>query len=244
MKLAVIGQNISYSLSPKIHQFWMQQYELPGTYELLDMQGCFNPQLLTGYQGANVTIPFKEEIIPYLGGLTPLAQSTGAVNVLYLSKGQWIGDNTDCLALMEMIENFKPASKALVLGAGGAARAAIKTLQQLKLDAVICSRRRVTQNWLAWGDRHQEIDRFDVIINATPLGLNGEGKPLDILPTHRSLVIDMVYQPVDTPFLCLARQSGHQVGDGVDLLIRQARHSFKRWWGFLPDYESVREHLL
>lgn len=243
MKLAVIGQNISYSLSPKIHQFWIQQYGLTGTYELLDMQEHLDLRLLAGYQGANVTIPFKEKIIPYLDDLTPLAQSIGAVNVIYLSGDQWIGDNTDCVALREVIANFEPATKALVLGSGGAARAATKALQQLNLEAVTCSRRRAAQDWLAWEDRHQEINRFNVIINATPLGLNGAGNPLEILPARRSLIVDMVYQPVETPLLRLARRSGHQVGDGLGLLIRQARHSFGKWWGFLPDYESVRGYI-
>lgn len=240
MKLAVVGQNISYSLSPKIHQFWMNHYNLRGTYELVDTTAQRLPEILKSYQGANITIPFKENIIPHLDALTPLAQSIGAVNTIYLSDHQkWIGDNTDCLALVELIQDFPTARKALVLGSGGAAKAALCALKNLTIEAIVCSRRPIAEPWQPWENRHDVMQYADIIINATPLGMNNQGCPLDFLPSSSCLVIDMVYYPVYTPLIKLALSAGHSIRNGLELLIVQARHSFKTWWGFLPGDESI-----
>jgi shikimate dehydrogenase len=238
MKLAVFGRNIAHSLSPKLHNFWIKKYGLKGTYDLLDGDLSQILHALQTYQGLNVTAPYKETVISYVDALTPIAQEVGAINTIYWSKGKVVGDNTDYLALKEILATFPQATKALVLGNGGAAKAALMALKHLGIEWTVCSRQQ------GWEQRHSYLPDINVIINATPLGLNGKGNSLTVLPSHSSLILDMVYQPLDTPLLRLARAVGHEDRDGVELLIRQAQHSFFRWWNFLPDYESARKHLL
>ncbi|AIK97055.1 shikimate dehydrogenase family protein [Candidatus Odyssella acanthamoebae] len=237
MKLAVLGQNIAHSSSPKLHNFWIQQHGLKGTYELVDRDASQIQQALETYHGLNITAPYKETVMSYVDTLTPLAQEVGAINTIYRSKGRLIGDNTDYLALKEIVATFPQATNALVLGKGGAAKAAIIALKHLGIDCTVCSRQE------GWDKRHDLLTDINVIINATPLGLEGKGNPLTMLPPHSSLILDMVYQPFDTPLLKMARASGHEPRDGLELLIRQAQHSFFRWWNILPDYESARKHL-
>ncbi|MBW8309625.1 MAG: shikimate dehydrogenase [Candidatus Paracaedibacteraceae bacterium] len=237
MKLGILGKNIAHSLSPFLHNFWMQHHALRGTYELVDEDIEHIKPALEIHQGLNITSPYKEVIIPYMDTLTVLAQEIGAINTIYRLEGKLVGDNTDYFALKEMLINFPQATKAMVLGNGGAAKAAIVALKHLAIEAAVYSRQQ------AWENRHNHLADINVIINATPLGLSGHGSPLTALPTHQCLIIDMVYHPLETPLLKMAQASGHPIKDGLELLIRQGQHSFYRWWGMLPDYESARKFL-
>ncbi len=237
MKLALFGQNIAYSLSLLLHTFWMRQHALKGTYTLIDGElEQIRPALET-YDGLNVTKPHKEGVMSSVDVLTALAQEIGAVNTIYRSEGKLVGDNTDYLALREVLLAYPQAKKAMVLGNGGAAKAAIVALKHLAIETTVYSKNQ------GWENRHHYLEDVNVIINATPLGWQGQGSPLTVLPTHPSLIIDMVYQPLETPLLKMARISDHSKKDGLELLIRQGRHSFYRWWGILPDYKSAREFL-
>ncbi len=228
MKLALLGKNISYSLSPKIHQTWMKQYGLEGSYEIYDCSEENLPHALDLFEGANVTIPHKLKVFQLIDALTPLAEQVGAVNTVYKDQGKWVGDNTDAMALLEVIP--ESMSKIVVLGRGGAARA-VKAVGDLRgQDVLFISRDQ-------WESRHRLIADADMLINATPLGLRGEGCPVDFLPDRELLVMDMVYNPRQTPLLNLARNQGHEILDGLEMLYRQARHSFNRWWGILPALE-------
>ncbi|MBX3486799.1 MAG: shikimate dehydrogenase [Candidatus Paracaedibacteraceae bacterium] len=228
MKLALFGQNISYSLSPKIHQTWMKQYGLEGSYEIYDCLEDGLPRAFDLFDGGNVTIPHKVNVLQLIDALTPLAEHVGAVNTIYKDQGKWVGDNTDAMALLEMIP--ESMSRIVVLGRGGAARA-VKAVGDLRgQDVFFISRDQ-------WENRHRLIADADMLINATPLGLMGEGCPVDFLPDQEFLVMDMVYNPRQTPLLNLACERGHKVLDGVEMLYRQARHSFNRWWGILPAFE-------
>lgn len=234
MNLALVGRHISYSLSPQIHTVWMAHYGLTGTYDLYE---CHEPDLPGAFEvldGFNITIPYKKNMIPLVDRLTPFAEAAGAVNTVYKDQGKWIGDNTDVLALLEMIP--EAVERILVLGNGGAAQA-VKAVGGHRGQEVICVTR---QNW---DQRHDLTKTVDMVINATPLGLNGQGCPLDYFPDKDLLVVDMVYKPHLTPLLVLAQQKGLKTMGGLEMLIRQARHSFHRWWGILPDYEVARSSI-
>lgn len=243
MKLAVIGHNIQYSLSPKIHHYWISHYGLPGSYEIIDQHPVDFAAHLAHYEGGNITTPYKEKIIPHLHQLTPVAQAIGAVNTFFESKGKLIGDNTDYLAIKEVLQDFPNRRKAMILGRGGAAKAALFALKELKVAAFMCSRLPRQEPEVSWQDRHHYLQEVNILINATPLGLNNQGCPVEFLPSHPCLVIDMVYQPVQTPLINLAKQGGHFICDGLEILIRQARHSFKCWWNIMPTLDGIREHL-
>jgi shikimate dehydrogenase len=209
----------------------MKRYHLKGSYEIYD---CLEGSLVESFarfDGCNVTTPFKTKIKPFVDGMTPLAEQIGAVNTLYREQGLWIGDNTDAIALLEMIpETIK---RIIVLGHGGAAKA-VKAVGESRGQEVVCIPRE------QWYDRHRLMDTADMLINATPIGLQGKGCPVDVLPNKNLLIMDMVYEPEKTPLLCLAYNRGYKTLGGLEMLYRQARHSFHRWWGVLPDLEFAR----
>lgn len=242
MKLGLLGHAIQYSLSPQLHRFWMDKLGLIGEYDLIDVDRASISRIFDDYQGFNVTTPYKKDVLNYLDELTPKAQQVGAVNTVFKSENQrWIGDNTDVIALTELLD--VSMKRGLVLGSGGASLAAIQALNDIGAEVIVCSRQPIEENWISWFDRHQILTDIEVIINATPLGLYGIGCPLDFLPDHQVTVIDLIYQPVESPLLKMAQSGGHQIRDGFDVLIRQARHSFDRWWGVLPTLDGMRERL-
>lgn len=226
MKLGLVGQNIAYSLSPQIHQFWMEQLGLLGTYDCITPpQDCVS-SVFSQLDGFNVTIPYKKTFFELVDQRSAWAERCRAVNTVYLSDGFWVGDNTDVLALMEMIPDS--ADNIVVLGNGGAAQAVRAVAEYRQQNAILISRD-------MWHKRHDYITDADVVINATPVGLWGQGCPVEWLPEKNLLVIDMVYQPRQTRFLTLAQKLSLPTKDGFEMLQRQARHSFSRWWNVLPD---------
>ena len=226
MKLALLGQGISYSRSPEIHQKWMTYYGLEGTYDIHDCQESDLGAAMHLFDGMNVTIPFKKKVLSLVDEVSPWAERAGAINTLYQHAGRWIGENTDVLALLEMIPDT--IQKIVVLGNGGAAQA-VRAVGQERGQEVIC----VTRD--LWSDRHVLLKDADMLINATPIGLNGDGCPIDALPDRPLIVMDMVYAPQETNLLKLAISMRHQTLDGLDMLCRQARHSFNCWWGIIPE---------
>ena len=228
MRLGLVGHRISYSRSPEIHQRWMNHYHLKGAYEIYDCLEDSLVESLAQFDGCNVTTPFKAKIIPFIDGMTPLAEKIGAVNTIYKEQSLWIGDNTDAMALLEMMP--ETVRRLVVLGNGGAAKA-VKAVGELRGQEVVCITRE------QWYDRHRLIDTADMLINATPIGLRGNGCPVDSLPNKDILVMDMVYEPQKTPLLSLACDRGYETLGGLEMLYRQARHSFHRWWGVLPELE-------
>lgn len=237
MKLGVLGHQIPYSLSPKLHQFWIDLYGFKGTYDLLDKDDSDLKSILASYDGLNVTIPYKQKVLSLADKVTPRAKEIGAVNTLYKLDNLVVGDNTDYLGVLDALQPYNFSKRAMVLGDGGAAGAVKAVFNHLKIEFDVYSRRN------SWGERHDDVESYDIIINTTPLGLNGLGCPLDILPSTPILVVDMVYLPIETPLLKSAKESGHYVVDGLELLIRQAHHSFYKWWGVYPDINMAQEFL-
>ncbi len=254
----VVGSPISHSLSPVIHNAWIEEAQLDAAYV------PFNPpppafrafiQGLRGgaIRGLNVTIPFKEEALSLADEASDLARRAGAANLLlFRPDGAILADNTDgagMLAAMAVQAQYQPADgPAVILGAGGAARGAAAALLEAGAPAVrVINRTRERALVLArqlgplvtgFGreDAHVALRDTACLINATSLGLGGGAGPdidLESAP-QGAVVMDMVYKPLETGFIRRARARGMRTVDGLEMLIRQAVPSFEAFYGCRP----------
>lgn len=269
IKTGVIGHPISHSKSPLIHNYWINQYGLSGTYEALDIPPedlkTRLPELLQtqGYTGFNLTIPHKEIALDICDDIDETGQTIGAVNtVMLLDDGRIFGTNTDAFGFIYNIKQTHPtfdftAGPAVVLGAGGAAKAVIYGLlaegcprvtiinrTRTKAEHVAATDKRITVQ--DWEDRHDALSDAALVINTTALGMTG--KPaldlnLDKLSTG-ALVSDIVYAPLMTDLLTHAQKEGHKIVTGIGMLLHQARPAFKLWYGTLPDITPDLEALI
>lgn len=251
--LAVIGHPIGHSLSPAIHNYWLQKHGLQGSYKAIDvlpenLSDFLKENTLTGF---NATIPHKEALLPLCTNLSPEATKIGAVNTLVRSPNGWEGHNTDAQGLVENLcqkTNRKTFKNILILGAGGAARAVVVGLQNFEGTEISIANRTAekaqvlaeefqckTQPWAGWG-----LSQVDLLINTTSLGMAGQ-PPLEIdltpLP-DQAIVYDIVYNPLQTDLLHQARQHGCQTVDGLGMLLHQARYAFEIWTGVLPKIDG------
>jgi shikimate dehydrogenase len=260
----VIGDPIAHSKSPTIHRFWLRQMGLVGDYRATRVR----PEELGDYlrerredpdwRGCNVTMPCKQAIAGQLETIDPIARRIGAVNtVINHSAGLLMGTNTDFQGAHFALEDSPVAGKKVVLlGAGGAASAVLEELRQAGASHVTILNRREEK-------ARELLDRFglegaigpiggapaaDLLINATPLGM--EGHPaidLDLSALHSgATVFDLVYHPIETPLLAEARRRGFRTVDGLAMLIWQASMAFTYFFGEPPpdaDSPELREAL-
>lgn len=250
-KAGVIGWPVSHSLSPKLHRYWLKIYGIDGDYVPIAvapnmLEDTLKSLTHKGFAGVNVTLPHKEKILPLMDALDDAAQAIGAVNTVVMEGRKLKGMNTDAYGFMENLKQTAmpdKKSKAVILGAGGAAKAIHFALAQEGFTQIIsCNRKAGT-----WESRHAALEGAGLIVNATSLGLEG-GEPLMLslekLPKD-AVVCDIVYRPLDTPLLKAARARGNKTVDGLGMLIHQAVPAFEAWFGVRPKADDkVREHLL
>ena len=254
----VIGDPIAHSKSPKLHGHWLRHYGIAGHYIPLHVAASnLREVLLTmpkmGFVGANVTIPHKEAVIAHCATLSDSARRIGAVNTLaWDENGQLHGDNTDAYGFMENIRqnaNWQAKDKtALVIGAGGAARAVIVALLDDGIAQITLTNRSPERaamlaaefgprlRVLPWADTENHMRDNDLLVNTTSLGMTGQGDlpfSLDKI-TARNLVTDIVYNPLMTPLLQKAQAAGCPIVDGLGMLLHQAVPGFHRWFGRAP----------
>lgn len=264
-KLAgVIGWPVSHSLSPKLHNYWLEQYGIDGAYLPLavrpgDLASVIRALPAMGFRGANLTIPHKEAVIPLLDSIDDTARAIGAVNTIVIEGDKIHGTNTDAYGFMENIRpHLTGKGKAILLGAGGAAKAICHALLAEGFSHIsIINRTEARAQALAahfggridvqkWDKRSGLLEGADLLVNTTSLGLSGK-EALDIdleaLP-KTALVTDIVYNPLITPLLETAKANGNPVVDGLGMLIHQAVPGFDMWFGTKPDVTAeVRQHL-
>lgn len=262
---AVFGNPIAHSKSPFIHQQFAQQLNITHPYgrvlaPLDDFVNTLNAFFAQGGKGANVTVPFKEEAFARADELTERAALAGAVNTLKrLEDGRLLGDNTDGIGLLSDLERLsfiRPGLRILLLGAGGATRGVLLPLLSMDCAVTIANRTASRAQELAQLFAHTgsvqalglnalEGHEFDLIINATSSGINGEIPAIPESLIHPSLYCyDMFYQKGDTPFLAWCRQHGaKQCADGLGMLVGQAAHAVLLWHGVLPEIEPVIEQM-
>jgi shikimate dehydrogenase len=261
IKAFVIGHPITHSRSPLIHGTWLEAYGIDGSYEAIDVEPAALPRLFERlrageFAGGNVTIPLKEAAFSRCDSLDPLAETIGAVNTLVAQAGKVHGLNTDYLGFLGNLDQQAPGwstglDNAIVLGAGGAARAVLVALRQRGI-ATINLLNRTPQKAEALAEALGEtiggitpgpLSSFatlapgaGLVINTTSVGMHGTGfanLPLERLPPT-ALVTDIVYVPLETPLLADARCLGLRTVDGLGMLLHQAVPGFAAWFGVTP----------
>ena len=238
-KFIVIGNPIAHSLSPKLHNYWFKKNNEE------DIKLALHKVKEKKINGINVTVPFKKAVIPYLDKLTTEAEQTQSVNTIILNNNNLEGHNTDIFGFNKAIENINfniEDKKVLILGAGGVVPSIIFALNKMNVSKIIISNRtkKKAENLklqfqylelLDWGD----IVDFDVIINATSLGLNNEPINLDFSNIENNkLFYDVIYNPSETNFLKEGKKLGNKTENGKLMFIYQAFKSFKLWHGIEP----------
>lgn len=260
---AIVGWPVEHSRSPALHGFWLKQQGIDGHYGRLPVEPnrAALRELVAflkrtpNARGCNLTLPHKIDIMPLLDHIDPLAAHIGAVNtVIKQADGTLEGRNSDGFGFLEALKNGAPdwqaaAGPAVVLGAGGAARAVIATLaaagvpelrllnrtQSAAIDLGVAftpsDGRRIAVD--RWDERDQSLAGATLLVNTTSLGMKGQ-PPLEIditrLPAS-AVVDDIVYAPLETRLLAAARARGHRCVDGLDMLLHQGRLGFEAWFG-------------
>lgn len=255
----VMGWPIAHSRSPEIHGYWLKTYGLAGSYIRVESRPeAFNADLRrlvdTGWRGVNVTIPHKEAALAAADEATPRARAIGAANTLTFDRnGRISADNTDAFGFIENLKDragdrWRRTAPALVLGAGGSARAIVHALLEAGAERIaIANRTKARAAALAeiFGPKVVVVDLdaaadalagAGTIVNTTSAGMAGQ-PPLELdLGRARpdALATDIVYTPLVTPFLAAAAARGLATVDGLGMLLHQARPGFRRWFGAEP----------
>ena len=250
-KYLVIGNPISHSLSPKLHNYWIKNHNINAIYEKEKLNEDELDKLFTNMRdkkvnGANVTVPFKKAVIPFLDKLSAEAKSTQAVNTIYLENDKLIGHNTDINGFELGIKkiNYDISNKKIfILGAGGVVPSIIYALNKMKVSEIsIANRTREKAENLKnlfgklkiveWG----EIPDFDMIINATSIGLKKDDEiNLSLLSIGKNkFFYDVIYNPKETNFLKTGKKLGNVTENGKLMFIYQAASAFNIWHGVRP----------
>lgn len=250
-KFLVIGNPINHSLSPKLHNYWLKLNNIKASYEKKKLNDEELENIILevkngNINGINVTVPFKNKVIKYLDSLTIESQKTQSVNTVYLENGKTIGHNTDIEGFTMSVKQLKfnlINKKVLILGAGGVVPSLILALNNMKVSEVIVSNRTRDKaenlkklfgniKTIEWG----KISDFDMIINATSLGLKKEDK-IYIEPTiigKNKLFYDVIYNPTETNFLKMGKNLGNMSENGKLMFVYQAFFAFKIWHNIEP----------
>ena len=269
MKLAgVIGWPIGHSRSPRLHGYWLARYGIAGAYVPLavkpeDIEAAVRALPKLGFAGANVTVPHKEAAHRLADRLEPSAMRTGAVNTLVVQDGRLVGSNTDGYGFLENLRAAAPGwsaaqGPAVIVGAGGAARAIAAALQDGRAPEIrVVNRTRARADALAaslgrplaavdWAARADALKGAALLVNATTLGMTGSALDLSLDALPRDAVVnDIVYTPLVTPLLAAARARGNRTVDGLGMLLHQAAPGFTAWFGRAPEVDqALRDHML
>lgn len=259
--VGILGWPLEHTLSPVIHNVAFRRTSLDWTY----LSWPVEPQMLgdavrglraLGAIGANVTMPHKEAVIEHLDEVSGDAREVGAVNTIQRLGPRLVGHNTDVDGFSEFLSGdagFDAAGKsALVLGSGGAARAVVKALDALGVtqvtiaardaergDSVAGLLRTATGSVAGWDGAAGLVEKTDLVVNATPLGMNGEHVLHDAAFSSHHFVVDLIYSPPSTPLVEAARAAGAQAWGGLGMLVRQAAASFTIWTGQAAPLEAM-----
>ena len=260
-KFLVIGNPIEHSLSPELHNYWIKNNNIDAIYEKQKLNEEQLEQFILQVKdnkidGINVTVPFKKTVIPYLDELSFEAQSTQSVNTIYKKDNKVVGHNTDIFGFKTSIEKagYNLNNKeVLILGAGGVVPSIIFSLIEMKVSKIKISNRTKEKaenlknsfknvEVIKWG----EISNFDMIINATSLGLKKEDNlNLDFSSVSgNKFFYDVIYNPSETNFLKIGRELGSITLNGKLMFIYQAVSAFNIWHGKTPEIDENVIQLL
>jgi len=254
-KFLVIGNPIDHSLSPTLHNYWIKNNGIKAIYEKQKLDESELEEFIAQIKkekihGANVTVPFKKIIIPFLDELSIEAEKTQSVNTLYLKDNKVVGHNTDIIGFETSIEKSKydvVNKKILILGAGGVVPSIIFALNKMKVSKIRVSNRTKEKavnlkesfkniELIEWGD----VPNFDMIINATSIGLKKEDNiKLDFSSiSGNRFFYDVIYNPSETNFLKTGKKLGNKTLNGKLMFIYQGLAAFNIWHGLKPDVDE------
>lgn len=255
---AIIGHPLGHTMSPALHNSGFNMFSLPSVYmafptppeKLADFMAAF--RTLPIY-GASVTIPHKETVMEYVDKITPRAAKVGAVNTLFWKDNILVGDNTDVLGFIApLVQEELSFRHALVLGAGGAAKAVLAGLHEVNVrNVTICNRTAERAKNLAEQFAVEYVDwenrgsvEADLVINTTPMGMSGEHiektpYPLEMFH-NEGVAYDLVYNPLETTFLREAKKAGWNTIDGLHMFAAQGAEQFRLWTGKDIPIEHIR----
>jgi len=256
----VMGWPVTHSRSPMLHNYWFRQHGLAGTYVPL----AIRPEHLAaalrglhplGFAGVNVTIPHKQEAMKVVNEVDALARSIGAIScVIVKPDGSLAGTNNDCYGFIQNLRQeqsgWRPDAGAVaVIGAGGGSRAVCYGLaregaKEIRLlNRTFARAKRIADEFgepikaLPWEQRHEVLEGAAMVVNTTSCGMVGQPAldiKLDKLPKS-ALAADIIYIPLETPFLAAARKRGNRTVNGLGMLLNQGRPAWKAWFGIEPE---------
>lgn len=265
----VIGYPIRHSRSPMIHGYWLRQAGLEGSYNAVEVTPDDLPSFIaalregsSGLVGGNVTIPHKEAVLALVDEVDDIARQIGAANTLWREDGRLMATNTDSHGFAANLDEHAPGwdkgRKAVILGAGGASRAVIHALLSRGFEKVHIVNRTVERAKAladAFGPRVGAygmdalsglLSGADLFVNTTSLGMDGHAVPdIDFtVMADGALVTDIVYVPLETPILAMARRQGLKTVDGLGMLLHQAVPGFTKWFGLTPEVTPELRQLI
>ncbi|MEX0921373.1 MAG: shikimate dehydrogenase [Rhodovibrionaceae bacterium] len=259
LRAGVIGWPVGHSLSPQLHGHWLRRYGIDGSYAAIPVApGQLEEELRRlvdeGYAGVNLTVPHKQAALALCDTIDAAARSIGAANTLVFRAGGIHGSNSDAFGFLENLKQAQPelrpeAGAAVVLGAGGAARAVVWALLDRGAPEVRLVNRTLARaealaadlggaiRPVAWSGLADALATAALLVNTTSLGMTGQPPlEIDLAPLPReALVTDIVYAPLETALLAAARARGNPAVDGLGMLLHQARPGFEAWFGIAPE---------
>ncbi len=259
-KYFVIGNPIDHSLSPKLHNHWLKKNNIDAIYDKVKLEENEVKNFIQDIKqqkiiGCNVTVPFKKSVIPFLDKLSLAAEQTQSVNTIVCDDGDLVGHNTDIAGFDAAIKklNFNMKGKKIfILGAGGVVSSIIFALKNMYVSEIVVSNRTRAKaenlknffdnlKVVQWGN----LPNFDVVINATSLGLKNESINLDFSSAGKNkLFFDVIYNPAQTNFLTKGKELGNLTENGKNMFIYQALEAFKLWHKIDPKVKEDTFKLL
>lgn len=269
-KLAgVMGWPVAHSRSPLVHGTWLKRHGIDGAYVPLavapeDLKDAVKGLKAAGFRGFNVTVPHKQAVMALMDELDTTATRLGAVNTVVIGeKGRLIGRNTDGFGFIENLRAGRPdlgfgGMTATVLGAGGAARSVIASLQDAGCTKICLVNRTIakaealaadiggTIEVFGWDQAPKALEKAGLLVNCTSLGMEGQKElNLDLAALQKDAVVtDIVYAPLMTGVLRAAQQRGNPIVDGLGMLLHQARPGFAAWFGVDPTVDDELRQIV
>ncbi len=265
-KFGIIGNPIKHSLSPVLHNYWFEKYKIDANYSIIDIKESGLKNVIEKIKnkelnGINITLPYKQKIVSYIDVLINDALITSSVNTVFINdEDSIIGENTDVFGLQAAYLKEMDAThnkKTLVIGAGGVSPSVILSLQKsgvkdisiinrTKEKCIFLKKKFKNLNIIDWSNLKEEIKNYDIIINATSLGLkNGQDFDFNFETTKKNLIyIDTIYNPLETKTLRYLKEREVKVFNGLDMFIYQGQKAFYLWNKVNPEIDQKLIELL
>ncbi|PSL41237.1 shikimate dehydrogenase [Planomicrobium soli] len=257
---AVIGEPIAHSLSPYMHETWFKEHGIDAAYipvqvKPADLEKAFFALKTLGVSGFNITLPHKESILPLLDHIDETASAMNAVNTVVFDGENYVGFNTDGDGFVQSLfaAPVKLSARVLVIGAGGAARGISYALKRSGFSDIVIANRTIARaeelardiggSAMTLADAEKSLGDFGIIIQTTSVGLStDQALPISLENVKSgTIAADIIYNPLETPFLIKAKEQGCHTVNGVGMFVGQGAIAFEKWTGIKPDMEKMKE---